>query len=132
LTEHFQGAPDYEALDFETGAYDVAEWYATPMDMAKALFWIQQNTEDGDPAALVRQILTVDPKLPHDAKVWPFVGFKGGSEDQLLAGNWLLKNKNGKWYTMHVYYNDPESKADPEKLIGVIGEVFKAVQAGVE
>jgi hypothetical protein len=127
-----EGAPNYEALDFDTCAYKVAEWYATPLDMAKAVGWIHLNTEDGKPASLVRQILTIDPKLPHDAQEWPFVGFKGGSEDQLLAGNWLLRNKNGKWYTMHVYYNNPDGKADQEKLIGVIGAIFGAVNASVK
>jgi hypothetical protein len=127
-----EGVANYEALDFDTGAYKVAEWYATPLGMAKALSWIHQHTEEGKPASLVRQILTVDPKLPHDAKEWPFVGFKGGSEDQLLAGNWLLKNKNGRWYTMHVYYNNPDGKADPEKLVSVIGAIFASVNASVK
>ena len=60
------------------------------------------------------------------------MGFKGGSEDQLLAGNWLLKNRNGKWYTMHVYYNNPDGKADQEKLIAAIGAIFGAVNAAVK
>ncbi len=33
LAEHFSGAPNYDALDFDAAAYDVAEWYATPLDM---------------------------------------------------------------------------------------------------
>jgi hypothetical protein len=127
-----EGKPNYETMDFDTAAYKVAEWYATPLDMAKALSWIHQHTKKETPAALVRQILTVDPKLPHDAKEWPFVGFKGGSEDQLLAGNWLLKNKNGKWYTMHVYYNNPDGKADQEKLIAATSAIFGAVSAAMK
>jgi hypothetical protein len=126
------GKPNYEAMDFDTAAYKVAEWYATPLDMATALSWIHQHTKKDKPASLVRQILTIDPKLPHDAKEWPFVGFKGGSEDQLLAGNWLLKNQNGKWYTMHVYYNNPDGKADQEKLIAAIGAIFGAVNAAMK
>jgi hypothetical protein len=127
-----EGKPNYDTMDFDTAAYKVAEWYATPLDMAKALSWIHQHTKKDKPASLVRQILTIDPKLPHDAKEWPFVGFKGGSEDQLLAGNWLLKNQNGKWYTMHVYYNNPDGKADQEKLIAAIGAIFGAVNAAMK
>jgi hypothetical protein len=132
LATHFQGVPDYEALDFDTGAYTVAEWYATPIDMARALNWIHLHTAKGRPASEILRILAVDPKLEYDAKDWPFVGFKGGSEDQLLAGNWLLQNKNGKWYSMHVYYNNPDGKAEPEKLIGAIQAIFKVVAETVQ
>ncbi len=132
LATHFQGVPDYEALDFDTGAYTVAEWYATPIDMARALNWIHQHTTGGQPASELLRILAMAPKLEYDAKEWPFVGFKGGSEDQLLAGNWLLQNKNDKWYTMHVFYNNPDGKADQEKLIGVIQAIFKAVEGAVQ
>jgi len=132
LAEHFQGVVDYDAIDFDAGAYKVAEWYATPLDMAYALDWIRKNTEDGQPAHSLRAVLTVDPKLPHDPQTWPFVGFKGGSEDQLLAGNWLLQNKNGKWYSMHLYYNNPHGKVDQAQMIGAIGATFKAIEGAID
>ncbi len=132
LADHYSGMPDYEALDFDTAAYDVAEWYATPTDMARALAWLKTNTSDDEPARLLRSILAVDPKLPHDKAVWPYVGFKGGSEDQLLAGNWLLQNKSGRWYTMSLYWNNPEGKADEKLLIEALGTTFAAVERGLE
>ncbi len=127
LAGHFQGSVDYDGLDFDAGAYDVAEWYATPLDMAAALDWIKNNTQEGQPAGALRGVMAVETKLPHDEKQWPYVGFKGGSEDQLLAGNWLLKNQNGKWYTLHVYYNNPDGKADQEQTIQAIDAIFAAV-----
>jgi hypothetical protein len=132
LADHYSGMPDYEALDFDTAAYDVAEWYATPTDMAKALAWLKTNTNDDEPAHLLRAILAVDPKLPHDKTVWPYVGFKGGSEDQLLAGNWLLQNKDGRWYTMSLYWNNPDGKADEKLLIEALGTIFGAVERGLK
>lgn len=132
LAEHFQGVPDYEALDFDTAAYNVAEWYATPLDMAHALAWLQANAGEGKPAHPVLAILTVDPKLVYDKQQWPYVGFKGGSEDQLLAGNWLLKHKSGKWYTINLFYNNPDGKADPEKLIGALQTIFSAIEATIQ
>jgi len=127
LADHVQGRPDYEALDFDASAFDLAEWYATPLDMAKTLAWIKTHSEEGQPANPVRGILAVDPKLEFDAKVWPYVGFKGGSEDNLLAGNWLLKHNSGRWYTMHVYWNNTEGKAEPEKLLAAIAEIFAVI-----
>jgi hypothetical protein len=128
LAKHFTGVVDYESLDFDTGAYDVAEWYATPLDMAAALSWLKRHTNEKDEAHLLRAILAIDPKLEHDPKTWPYVGFKGGSEDQLLAGNWLLKHQNGKWYTFHVYWNNPDGKAEPPLLIEAVNTIFAAVQ----
>ena len=120
--------PAYDQLDFDTAAYDIAEWYASPLDMAKAVAWIYHHTGDDQPAHLLRQVLTVDPKLPHDPKVWTFVGFKGGSEDQLLAGNWLLQNRNGKWYTFHVFYNNPKGRLKPEQVLPVIEKILHSIE----
>jgi beta-lactamase class A len=132
LKKKFTGKPDYDALDFDTAAYDVSEWYATPLDMAKALDWLKRNSEDGQPANPIRGILAAETKLPHDKKIWPYVGFKGGSEDQILCGNWLLKNKNGHWYTFHVYCNSPKEKVEPAMFIKAIEQLFAAMQRAVD
>ncbi len=126
------GVPDYESLDFDTAAYNVAEWYATPLDMAHALAWLQQHTEDDQPANPLRDILAIDPKMPHDPTQWPYIGFKGGSEDQLLAGNWLLKHQSGRWYTLEIFYNNPAGKADQEKLLSAITTIFGAISASLK
>lgn len=131
LAERLPAPGNYEQLDFDTSAYDVSEWYATPLDMASALAWLKTHTEADKPAHRLRDVLTVDAKLKYDAKRWPYVGFKGGSEDQILAGNWLLQNANGHWYTMHLYWNNPQGKADPEKLIDALGVIFEAIQAAL-
>ena len=128
LDSHFQGVPDYERLDFDTAAYDVAEWYASPLDMAKALAWIHHHTAEGELARPLLDVLAVDPKLTLDKKVWPFVGFKGGSEDQLIAGNWLLRHRNGKWYTFHVYFNNPNGPVKPEQVLPAIEQILAAIE----
>jgi beta-lactamase class A len=121
------GRPDYESLDFDTAAYNLAEWYATPLDMANAMAWLHRHTREEQPAHALRGILAIDPKMAHDPAVWPYIGFKGGSEDQLLAGNWLLKHKNGRWYTLDIFYNNPGGKADQEKLLSAITAIFSAI-----
>lgn len=126
-----EGPSNYENVDFDTSAYHLAEWYASPLDMSHALHWLRLNTEKNDPANPVRGILAVETKLPHDSKVWPYVGFKGGSEDQLLAGNWLLQHTDGKWYTFHVYINNPAAKVDPEAVLPVIEKIFAAINEGL-
>lgn len=125
------GPPDYEKLDFDAGAFDLAEWHASPLDMARALGWIETTTGDDKPAHALRAILAVDPKLPHDPKTWPFVGFKGGSEDQLLAGNWLLEHRDGRWFTLHVYCNNPAGKAEPDVFVKAISQIFALIETSL-
>lgn len=132
LADHFAATPNYEHLDFDTAAFDVAEWYATPMDMARALAWLKRHTERGLPARSLRAILTVEPKLSYDARNWSYVGFKGGSEDQLLAGNWLLQNRNGRWYTFHVFCNSPDETVDKEQMLKAIEKLFTSIQRTIE
>jgi beta-lactamase class A len=132
LAKQRQDLPDYERLDFDTAAYDLAEWYASPLDMAHALAWIHRNTAEHRPAHLLRQVLTVDKKLPHDPAVWPFVGFKGGSEEQLLAGNWLLRHRNGHWYTLHAFFNNPDGPLKPAEVVPVIEQILKAIEPVLE
>jgi len=120
--------PDFENLDFDAATYDVAEWYASPLDIANALSWIRKNTEEDLRAHGMRAILSVETKFPHDPKVWPFVGFKGGSEDQLLAGNWLLKNKNGHWYTLSLYCNSPKEKIDTAMFVEALATIVKEIE----
>jgi hypothetical protein len=132
LAELDAGVPDYDQLDFDTAAYQVAEWYASPLDMATALGWIEAHTRADQPAHDLRAILTVETKLPHDPAVWPFVGFKGGSEDQILAGNWLLQHKNGEWYTLHLYWNNPSGPAKPELLIDALTKLLALAETAIE
>ena len=80
------------------------------------------------PAAPLRSILTIDTKLPPNPKVWKFVGFKGGSEDQLLAGNWLMQHQNNRWYTFHVYCNSPDKPVKPELMVAAIQKILSAVE----
>jgi hypothetical protein len=118
---------DFERLDFDANAYDVAEWYATPMDMARALNWMRLHTQDQEPAQPLRSVMAVKPYLKVDPKIWPYVGGKGGNEDQLVAGNWLLRHRNGKWYTFHVFWNSKE-KISKE----AIGKAAQAILGTVE
>lgn len=132
LAERFAAAPDYAKLDFDTAAYGLAEWYATPLDMARALGWLKRSTERDQPAGPLRAILAVEQKLPHDAEIWPYVGFKGGSEDQLLAGNWLLNNRNGRWYTFHVFCNSPDKNVDPNQILSAIEQILTVIERTIQ
>lgn len=128
LAEQIADERDYEALDFDTRSFRVAEWFAEPADMAAALNWLRLNTGEDQPANLLRGVLAVDPKLERNREVWPYVGFKGGSEDRLIAGNWLLRHRNGKWYTFHVYWNSPDEDVNEKAMVEAVQAIFGLIE----
>jgi beta-lactamase class A len=132
LDTEVAGPQDYDALDFDTAALDVAEWYASPMDMAHALDWLRRNTAEGKMGRLLLQVTTVDTKLKFDPAIWSFVGFKGGSEDQLLCGNWLLRHRSGKWYAFHVYFNSDKTKLKEEDVGKAMQKMLTLIEEEVK
>jgi hypothetical protein len=132
LETEIVGLHDFEAMDFDPAALDVAEWYATPLDMAHALDWIRRHTGPGDAGRPLMQVMSVDTHLKFDRKTWPVVACKGGSEDRLMCGNWLLQHKNGKWYTFQIYFNNDKGKLKREAVIGVGQKMFTAIAAVVK
>lgn len=132
LTDELADAHDYEALDFNVGSFDVSEWFARPTDMAAALNWLRLHTGPDRPAALLRGVLAVETKLDYDAKIWPYVGFKGGSEDRLIAGNWLLRHHSGRWFTFHVYWNSPDEDVDAQAMVEAVQGIFSLMEEQVQ
>lgn len=118
---------DYDKLEVSDRTYDRVEWFATAMDMARALDWLRLHTRENDPAHSLRGILAMKPTLKFDRQVWTYNGAKGGSEDYLIAGNWLLQHRNGKWYTIHLYWNSQEKVS-----VDAITKAGQAILAIVE
>ena len=123
--------PDFDKVQFDAANYDDVEWFATPLDMARALQWIEQETAEYLPSRLLRDILAINPNLTPDHATWPFVGYKGGSENQLVASNWLLRHKNGRWYTFHLFWNSKEKKVDPKEILDKAKTVFSIIEKQV-
>jgi hypothetical protein len=54
---------------------------------------------------------------------------EGGSEDQILAGNWLLEHRNGQWFTLHLYWNNPSGAADPKEFLPVLTKLLALAES---
>jgi len=131
LAEELPAVQDYEKLDFDTRSFEVSEWFARPLDMARALNWLRLHTGKDQPAALLRGVMAVESKLEYDRKEWPYVGFKGGSEDRLIAGNWLLRHRSGRWYTYHLYWNSPDEDVTEKAMLDAVQGVFRLMEKQV-
>ncbi|NYT47460.1 MAG: hypothetical protein H0A75_07695 [Candidatus Methanofishera endochildressiae] len=51
---------------------------------------------------------------------WIYVGFKGGSELGVLAGNWLLQREDGRLFVLSFALNNEPRAIDTEAVITVL------------
>lgn len=87
---------------------DTVEWPATMAELARVLDRFRQSS-----APTARDILAVSPMLPATERTrFDFVGYKGGSENGVIAMSWLLHGKNGDWYAVAGAWNDPSKSVD--------------------
>src|SRR5262249_12801577 len=66
------------------------EWFASAEDLCRTMAALWTRAQDKK-TARVLDLLAKNPGLPIDAKVWPYVGFKGGSEPGVINMTYLLR-----------------------------------------
>ena len=77
-------------------AVDSVEWFASPADEAKVLDWLRRNAGD---TALT--LMAVNPGTNADiAGKFAYIGYKGGSEPGVIAMNYLVRRKDGRWFAV--------------------------------
>ncbi len=111
----------------EPTGIDKVEWFASANDLVRAMDWIRSHTKEADPA---RGILSVNPGLSFDKKVWSFVGYKGGSEAGVLNLTWLLQRKDGEWFVLSAGWNDTEKSLDEAQFFGLVQGFIDQVSQG--
>jgi len=103
---------------------DTVEYFADRFDMCRALLALYELGQDPR-LRPVLEILTLEDQIGIDRERFPYVGFKGGSELGVLAGNWLLERDDGRRFTLTVAFNDTEQALD-------LGAVVPVLQAAVD
>lgn len=87
------------------------EWFASPADLGRALVGLHKLS--GRPGlAPIRSILAVNSGLPFEPSVWPYVGYKGGSEEGVVSGAWYLERADGRVFVFTYVLNDPKHLID--------------------
>ena len=114
------GVLDAASLDLSKTAWQKGiDWFANPADLVAAHLALQQKaaTPAGEP---VRGILSANPGLQFDVKVFPYVAFKGGSAPGVLAGSWLLERADGERFviTLQASSLDPADVTDTALVFG--------------
>lgn len=90
---------------------DDIEWFASPDDVCAVFARLRAQAEAPGGAA-VYSVLSVNPGLPVDTRVFPYVGYKGGSEPGVLTLSWLLRRDDGRWFVVSTAYSDAARAID--------------------
>ncbi|MDX2088437.1 MAG: serine hydrolase [Kofleriaceae bacterium] len=111
-------------------AIDRLEWFASGEDLCRVMATLAQRAKQPKGAPL-RSVLSKNPGLPIDKKVWPFIGFKGGSEPGVMDLTYWLERDDGRTFVVTVAVNaDAGGTIDEGKtamlVAGVIDLLGKA------
>lgn len=105
---------------------DSLEWFASASDLCRAMDWLRKSTESG-PAATVREVLAIHRGLDVSKELFPWCGFKGGSEPGVINLTFLLKSKDGAWFAVAATWNDPKDPVDETRFAGLIQRALYAL-----
>lgn len=101
---------------------DSVEWFASPAAMAGLL----SHLRDAGPE--VAAILAVNPgAAPRDRFAW--VGYKGGSEPGVIAMNYLVRTRTGRWFAVAGYWNDPAKPVQDLTFAALMSRALALVAA---
>ena len=104
------------------------EWFADRFDMCRALVDLYNLGQNPD-ARAVTEILTLADQLGIDREQFPYVGFKGGSEIGVLAGNWLLVRNDGRRFTMTMAFNNPDKGLAQSAVVETLNAAVDIIYA---
>jgi len=123
LTDKIDPMP-YEALavaDNQTVPVELfrVEWFASRTDLANAVTWIWiQSQKEGMRPLL--EVIALETQLVFIGEIWPYVGFKGGSEIGLVNGTWLMQRADGHWFIYSIIFADEDAPLDMASIVPVM------------
>ncbi|BCA62409.1 hypothetical protein HMP09_1643 [Sphingomonas sp. HMP9] len=100
-------------------AIDSVEWFASPAAMAGLL----DRLRTADPTT--RAILAINPGIdPAIAKRFRYVGFKGGGEPGVVALDYLVQAKDGRWYAATGNWHRADGPVNDMRFAGLMGRAL--------
>lgn len=106
---------------------ETLEWFASAEDLCRVMATLATRAKQ-EKAAPLLEVLAKNPGVPVDAAVFPFVGFKGGSEPGVMNLTWLLRRDDDRWFVVSLGFNAPTGPAlDEAKIVGFAGGVLELV-----
>lgn len=86
---------------------DRVEWFASPMDLVRAMGWFARHANT-PPGAEALRILALNPGPAAAVRErFRYIGYKGGSEPGVLNMTVLVRGREGGWQVVAATWNDP-------------------------
>jgi beta-lactamase class A len=104
-------------------AIDRLEWFASPVDLSRAVATLVARARDPRLRPL-RPILALNPGVELDRSVWPYVAYKGGSEPGVISLTWYAERKDGRAFVLSLVVNDSRHEVDAAAAIAVAQSAF--------
>lgn len=125
LNEEQRGWTELAAFFEETGDQthpvrpDRVEWFANRYDMCELMTSIQSLGKEQGMRPLMEALTLADP-INFDRENWTYVGFKGGSEMGVQAGNWLVQRNDGRTFFLSIAFLDTEQALNLGEIIPLL------------
>ena len=99
------------------GSYfiDSIEWFASAADLNRVIATLHLLAAESD-LAPISAAISWNPGIPFDARIWSYVGFKGGYETGVKSDVWLITRGDGRSFAMAAIINDPKQEINGTRL----------------
>ncbi|HMB75674.1 MAG TPA: serine hydrolase [Kiloniellaceae bacterium] len=126
LAAEKRGWPELEAYFDEHGdqtepaRIETVEWFANRFDMCGVMMSLYERGQNVKKELPLLEVLTLFDPIGFDREKWIYVGFKGGSEIGVQAGNWLVKRDDGRVFFFSAAFADPDAPLDLGALLPLL------------
>jgi Beta-lactamase enzyme family len=93
------------------------EWFASPLDVCRVFGYLGSNNGSSSGAAVNRALSINDGGLKLDAKLWPTVWFKGGSEPGVLTLGFFARGASGQGVVVVTMMSDTTQVLDEQAAV---------------
>lgn len=102
---------------------DTIEWFATGPELCALM---RELRAAGD---TVLDVMSINPGIALDPSVWPYMGFKGGSELGVSTFTWLLERADDRWFVLALGLNDSAADVDLDGAIALAASMSQTLAA---
>ena len=96
---------------------DQLEWFASSQDLCRTMAALWTRAQDPKAGPLL-DVLSNNPGLPLDKAIWPYIGYKGGSEPGVFNMTFLLRRDDARWFVVTAGFNAAEGgKLEDAKIV---------------
>jgi beta-lactamase class A len=107
---------------------ETLEWFASPADICKLYADLMALSTRPSLAPLKKILSANTGEIPVDAKAWPTIWFKGGSEPGVLTLNYLATSVTGKTYVVSMMVADPDHPLPEPATASLLAAAAGALQ----